>query len=127
MTQSTGKKGFSERLRRERRLKAVAEDRDIENQEIAEALGFDAATVGRWFLGKSMPRDDATMEVLAAYFGVTRSYLRYGEGDRVRPLVVPESKRDSDSPHPPASVATARPGGKGATGTQKTPSHRRPA
>lgn len=81
MSQLSGKKEFGKRLGRERRLKAVRDDRDIENQEVAEAVGVDPASVGRCFRGETMPNDD-TLVRLAAYLGVTPAWLRYGQEPR---------------------------------------------
>lgn len=82
MTQSAGKVAFGERLRRARRLKAAREDRDIEQQQIAEDLGVDPATVARWLKGGSMPQTDRQLAEVAAYFGVTPAWLRYGQEPR---------------------------------------------
>lgn len=61
---------------------AAEKDRAIENQEIADTLDVEPSTVGRWFDGASMPREDALVQ-LAEYFGVTPSWLRYGQEPRL--------------------------------------------
>jgi transcriptional regulator with XRE-family HTH domain len=86
MTQLTVAQAFARRLRRERWLMAAEKDREIENQEVAEALGVEPSTAGRWFDGTSMPRED-TLARLAAYFGVTPAWLRYGQEPRLAPPV----------------------------------------
>ena len=78
---------FGERLRRERRLKQARDDRDIPNQDIAETLGRSPSAVGRWLDGASMPRDENMLVALAAYFGVTPAWLRYGQEPREAPAI----------------------------------------
>lgn len=72
---------FGARFRRERRRKAHEDDRDWSLKDIAETLGTSLANVSRWDSGSNMPGDDL-MKRIAAFFGVTPGWLRYGEGER---------------------------------------------
>lgn len=72
---------FGARLAQLRRQKAADEGRDIEKQTVAKAVGVSKASYGRYEAGLSMP-DEEIMGKLADYFGVTRSWLHYGEGQR---------------------------------------------
>lgn len=72
---------FGARLAQERRLKAAQEERDILKKDVAKTLGTSESTYGRWEAGLVMPDDD-TMVTLANYFGVTPSWLRYGQAPR---------------------------------------------
>jgi transcriptional regulator with XRE-family HTH domain len=68
---------FGWRVSQERRLKAARDRRDIGQKEIAKAVGTTSASVSRWEAGLNMP-NDKQLEKLAAYFGVTAAWLRYG-------------------------------------------------
>ncbi len=83
---------FGERLRRERRLKQCRDDRDILNQDIAAALDVSISVVGRWLDGSAFPREEGTLVRLAAYFGVTPAWLRYGQEPREAPKPEPKHK-----------------------------------
>lgn len=72
------------RLAQERRIRSVELWRDLEHGEIATAVGVSGATISRYESDLTKPDDD-TLGRLADYYGVTRSYLRFGEGDR-KPL-----------------------------------------
>ena len=76
------RESFATRVAQERRLKAVALRTDIDQLTVAKALKVAPATVSRWENGASIP-DDETMNRLAAYFGVTPAWLRYGQEPRV--------------------------------------------
>lgn len=60
-----------------RREKEAAEMRDIDQAEIAAAVGVTTAAYSRWERGERTP-SEADVVKLAAYFGVTPAYLRYG-------------------------------------------------
>lgn len=77
---------FGERLAQERREKAARERRDISQKDVAEAVGSTAPSVSRWENGGSPP-GDAMLRKLAAYFGVTPGWLRYGQLPREYPVV----------------------------------------
>lgn len=86
----TSPKGFAGRLAQERRLKAAREERDIDNSDIALAVGTSDANVSKWFAGRTTP-SDALMMKLADYFGVNPGWLRFGTEPR-RPLA-PDASR----------------------------------
>ena len=75
------RKGFGARLAQERRHKSVRDERDILKKDVAKVLSVSESTVGRWESGESVP-DDTAMLALAAYFGVTPAWLRYGQEPR---------------------------------------------
>jgi transcriptional regulator with XRE-family HTH domain len=91
---------LGQRLAQERRLKSVEEERDIGHQEIADAAGVSQPTYSRYEADATKPDDD-TLARLADYFGVTRGWLRFGEGER-KPLVtlgmVPKPERTKEAP-----------------------------
>lgn len=78
-------KTLGQRLAQLRREKAAREERDIDQTEIAKAIGIGAkrqAYISRWENGYVVPKDDV-LKKLADYYGVTPGWLRYGEGDKV--------------------------------------------
>jgi transcriptional regulator with XRE-family HTH domain len=75
----TKPQGFPERLAQERRHKGVRECRDILKKDVAKAIGVSESTLGRWENGIGKTPDDEQLGKLAAYFGVTLSWLRYGQ------------------------------------------------
>lgn len=77
----TGVEGFGRRLAQERRAKAARDERDIDQKDVAEAIGTSSVNVSRWESGQVVPGDD-NIQKLAEYFGVTPGWLRYGVGDR---------------------------------------------
>jgi len=72
---------FGERLAQERREKAARERRDLSQKDVAEAIGSSGPSVSRWESDVGMP-SEAMIQKLAAYFGVTPGWLRYGHGPR---------------------------------------------
>lgn len=100
----TDLEAFAERIKQERREKSARDRRDIAQQDIAEAIRTTSATVSRWEAGLNWPNDEF-LGRLADYFGVRRSWLRYGE----LPRVPPETERAREIPAPDpraAKVAT---------------------
>jgi transcriptional regulator with XRE-family HTH domain len=91
---------LGQRLAQERRRKAYEEERDIEQSEIAAAAGVTQGSISRYEADATKPDDD-TLARLADYFGVTRGWLRFGEGER-KPLVtlgmVPKPERTKEAP-----------------------------
>lgn len=73
-----------ERLAQERRIKAVDEWRDIRQQDVARAIEEPPVNYNRYETG-TIPIPDRVLDKAATYFGVTRAYLRYGEGPRKMP------------------------------------------
>lgn len=68
---------LSDGLAQARREMSARERRDIEQEEIAAAVGVSAAAYSRWEKGQRIPKED-DVQKLAAFFGVTPAYLRYG-------------------------------------------------
>lgn len=57
-----------------RRLGALIDSRDLQQRELADAIGVNESSVGKWLLRKAMPRM-GTIQKLADYFGVPKSYF----------------------------------------------------
>lgn len=76
-SQAHDMKEFGLRLAQERRKKGLAEQRDLTRRDVARVIGVAESTFGRWEMGEAMPREREFAE-LAAYYGVTRAWLRYG-------------------------------------------------
>ena len=92
-------KQFGDRLAQERRHKSVAEWRDVFRKDIAKDVGVSESALGRWELNANMPSDEIIAR-LAAYFGVTSAWLRYGTEPREpvdRLIPRPKSARESKS------------------------------
>lgn len=93
-------------LAQARREKSVREWRDIERQEIAEAVGVTATAYGRWERGERMPsRED--LDRLADYFGTTPKDLQYREVLPGEPLSVSAAAR---TPEPEGTERSPVPG-----------------
>ncbi|MDB4893160.1 MAG: Helix-turn-helix domain [Gemmatimonadetes bacterium] len=56
---------------------ASRERRDIEQEEIATAVGVTPQAYSRWEKGLRIPKEGDVLR-LAAFFGVAPAYLRYG-------------------------------------------------
>jgi transcriptional regulator with XRE-family HTH domain len=69
---------LSEGLAQARREMAARERRAVEQQEVADALGVSVAAYSRWERGAREPQDREMVARLAAFFGVTPAYLRFG-------------------------------------------------
>lgn len=57
------------------RLKAKLAERHMNQNTLAELLGMSESSIGKWTLGKSMPRTMGQIEKIAAIFGVEKSYF----------------------------------------------------
>jgi transcriptional regulator with XRE-family HTH domain len=68
---------LSEGIAQARREMAVRARRDIEQKEIADAIGVSVTAYSRWERGERIP-NEAAVQKLAKFFGVTPAYLRYG-------------------------------------------------
>jgi transcriptional regulator with XRE-family HTH domain len=77
----TQQEAFGRRLRQLRREKSAAEERDVEQTEVAAAVGTTQVNVARWEAGR-IPKEDAMLKALAGFYGVSLLWLRYGEGSR---------------------------------------------
>lgn len=56
------------------RLSKLMNERDINQREIAQAVGVSESTVGKWLLLKAIPRM-GVIQKLADYFNVGKSYF----------------------------------------------------
>jgi transcriptional regulator with XRE-family HTH domain len=99
----------AEGIAQARREMSVRERRDVSGEEIAEAVGVTPAAYSRWEKGDRTPSEDY-VRALAAFFGVTPAYLRYGEA--VRGTLTEEEVAEARArlaarpPAPPASPAS---------------------
>lgn len=57
-----------------RRLSELITSRDLQQKELADIIGVNESSVGKWLLCKAMPRM-GTVQKLADYFGVPKSYF----------------------------------------------------
>lgn len=74
---------LAEGIAQARRELSARERRDVSQAEIAEAVGVTVPTYSRWEKGQRTP-DEADVQRLAKFFGVTPAYLRYGIPGNVR-------------------------------------------
>lgn len=89
------------RLAQERREKAVRDREDIDRSVVAKAIGVSPSTYSRYEADLTKPPDDV-LGLLARYYGTTRAYLRFGEGERY-----PLSERATvPLPRPPKAVSS---------------------
>lgn len=98
-------KEFGDRLAQERREKAARERTDVMQKDVADAVGTTPATVSRWEQGLVKP-GDAMMEKLAAYFGVTPSWMRYGQRPREPDTSTVDVVRDYEGAEPGTAKRT---------------------
>ena len=56
-------------------LKGLIKSRGVTRREIANYVGVQESTVGRWALGKGLPREGEYIEKLAEFFNVDTSYF----------------------------------------------------
>lgn len=75
-----------------RNLKALREDNDMTQQELADALGFTQTSVGGWETRSKHPRK-STISAICEYFGVTEDDLVSGSsGYYAKRYVMPQPK-----------------------------------
>lgn len=60
-------------------LKRLRIERNLTQEELAEALGVTAGTIGNYEQGSRLPRDDNMWIKIAVYFNVTVDYLMDAE------------------------------------------------
>lgn len=104
------------RLAQLRREKAWREARDIDQTEIAKAIGIGAkkqSYVSRWE-NDVIPKDEIIVK-LAAFYGVNPGWLRYGTGEQYTTgPIMKESESETD-----LTVAHQVPTAKRAGGTRR--------
>lgn len=65
------------RIAQARREMSLHEGRDVQQVDMADAIGVSGAAVSRWESDQKRPRDEH-LERLADFLGVTPAWLRYG-------------------------------------------------
>ena len=65
-----------------RRLHVLLAEKNMNQRELADVLGVTESTVGKWTLGKSMPRTIGTIQTIANYFHVNKNYLLDEKADK---------------------------------------------
>lgn len=65
-----------------RRLRVLLAEKNMNQRELAEVLDVTESTVGKWTLGKSMPRTIETIQNIADYFHVNKNYLLDEKADK---------------------------------------------
>lgn len=106
---------FSERLAQLRREKAAREFRDVDQEEIAQAIGLSPKQqpyISKWE-NDTTPKDTAVVKKLAEYYRVSWLWLLHGEeGDSTATTTVeaPVEKVADPAPRkrPAAAPSTAR-------------------
>lgn len=85
---------FKDLLRRARQAKGLRDGKDLRAADVARAMDITRSAYGHWEGGRSIPKDYATLERLAAFLGVPVNSL--GIDVSKLPLTAPEpSKRKS--------------------------------
>lgn len=117
------------RIAQLRRRKSFLEERDVTQAEVAGATGISLESYSRYENGKRRPPEGA-IEKLAAFFGVTAVFIRYGIGEQpITTFRIPDSMaemfsralRDEAPPSP-----TADPPAEGPPAPQKKAAGDRP-
>lgn len=104
---------FGTRLAQLRREKAFMEERDIGPIDVARAVGVGQSSVSRWEGGEVFPNDES-LTALAAFYGVNRAWLRYGEGEKHLQNPIPlETESERDLTARPSAVRRAAGGRRG--------------
>jgi transcriptional regulator with XRE-family HTH domain len=85
------------RLAQARREKAAREHRDVQQADVAKAVGASKASVSRWENDIDVPRERALTK-LAAFLGVTPAYLRYGEQGGIPSSLTGKGRRSLPDP-----------------------------
>ena len=65
-----------------RRLHVLLTEKNMNQRELADVLGVTESTVGKWTLGKSMPRTIGTIQTIADYFHIDKNYLLDEKADK---------------------------------------------
>lgn len=78
------------------RLNKLLRSRDMNQNELAKILDVSESTVGKWVLGKSMPRTMGLVQKIADYFGVGKSFLLESAPPVVKPVKEEYSQHEKD-------------------------------
>lgn len=76
------------------RLRRLLDERQLNQNELAKILGVSESAVGKWVLEKSMPRTMGTIQQLADYFGVGKSYFLETQPTDGLPTLSQREERD---------------------------------
>jgi transcriptional regulator with XRE-family HTH domain len=76
---------FGRKLRQLRREKSALEERDVEQGEVAKAIGETQPNLARYERGR-IPKDETVTKRLAKYYGVEYAWLRLNEGPQYPPI-----------------------------------------
>ena len=77
-----------------RRLRVLLAEKNMNQRELAEVLGVTESTVGKWTLGKSMPRTMGIIQTIADYFHVNKNYLLDEKADKNGLISVASERKD---------------------------------
>ena len=77
-----------------RRLHVLLAEKNMNQRELADVLGVTESTVGKWTLGKSMPRTIGTIQTIADYFHVNKNYLLDEKADKNGLISVASERQD---------------------------------
>lgn len=99
-------KSVADGIAQARREMSARERRDVTGEEIAKAVGVTSAAYSRWENGERTP-NEAAVQKLAAFFGVSPAYLRYGDSQASGVL-----DRVARAERKPASELVAKPAAK---------------
>ena len=88
-----------------RRLRVLLAEKNMNQRELAEVLGVTESTVGKWTLGKSMPRTIGTIQTIADYFHIDKNYLLDEKADKNGLISVASEHPHYDEDPEVASIA----------------------
>ena len=71
------------------RLGTLLTERHMNQNELAKLLNVSESTVGKWVLGKSMPRTMGLIQQLSDFFAVGKSYFLEPDGAKPAPAIQP--------------------------------------
>lgn len=85
------------------RLKTKLKEREMNQNTLADLIGVSESTVGKWTLGKSMPRTMGVIEKICSIFNVEKSYFLEQDPPAAppssQPYRAPLTKRDELTEH----------------------------
>ena len=89
------------------RLKTKLKEREMNQNTLADLIGVSESTVGKWTLGKSMPRTMGVIEKICSIFNVEKSYFLEQDPpaappsaqEAAEPYKAPLTKRDELTEH----------------------------
>lgn len=97
VAQPTAAERFGHRLRQLRREKAAREERDLDQAEVAEAVGDTQPNLAKMEKGR-LPKDIEKVKRYAAYYGVNWIWLLHDEGPKGLEVQAPRPAPTSTAP-----------------------------